>query len=312
MTGTRPVTRRASLRTAVAAALAVPLLGTVSASEARGSRLTRPGTPAPPQARPGPDAPLTVTTFNLRFASTEEPNSWADRRPVTRALLRRLAPGVVGTQEGVYGQVLDIAEDLGPDYAWIGTGLEGRTTDESLAVYYDTRRLIALERGTFALSDTPDDLTSNTWGAAFVRMVTWVRFRDRLGARREFHLLNTHLDHRSQHARARAAALIAERMGRLSLPALLIGDFNVAAHGNEVYDTLLGAGLVDTWDSAPARGRAYGTFHNYRPLVPGGPRIDWVLATPGVGVRRAWVDTYARGGQFPSDHLPVCASVTLA
>ncbi|QNP68914.1 endonuclease/exonuclease/phosphatase family protein [Streptomyces roseirectus] len=306
MTGTRDVTRRASLRGVVAAAVAVPLLGTVGASQARSDRAKQ---PAPP-SRPAP--PLRVMTFNLRFASDKEPNSWAARRPVTRELLLRAAPSVVGTQEGVHGQILDIAADLAPRYAWIGTGLEGRTTDESLAVYYDTARLTPVAHGTYALSDTPEDLASNTWGAAFVRMVTWVRFRDRLGAGREFYVLNTHLDHRSQYARVRAASLIAGRMDALALPALLLGDFNAAAHANEVYDTLLGAGLVDTWDSAPARGPSFGTFHDYRGLVADGRRIDWVLATPGIRARRAWVDTYTRGTQFPSDHLPVCASVDLA
>ena len=39
-----------------------------------------------------------------------------------------------------------------------------------------------------------------------------------------------------------------------SLPVMVTGDFNAAAHGNPVYDTLLGAGLVDTWDTAAERG----------------------------------------------------------
>jgi len=311
MTGTTGVTRRTGLRTVVAAAVAVPLLGAVGASQARFDRAGSPQ--APPRRRPvQPVAPLRVMTFNLRFASAQEPNSWADRRPVTRELLLRAAPSVVGTQEGVHGQILDIAADLGPRYAWIGTGLEGRTADESLAVYYDTARLRAVSHGTYALSDTPEDLTSNSWGAAFVRMCTWVRFRDLLGPGREFYVLNTHLDHRSQYARARAASLIAGRMAALSLPALLIGDFNAAAHANEVYDTLLDAGLVDTWDGALTRGPLFGTFHNYRGLLPDGHRIDWVMATPGVRARRAWVDTYTRAGQYPSDHLPVCADVDLA
>jgi len=307
MTGTTGVTRRTGLRTVVAAAVAVPLLGAVRASQAH----FEPSQP-PPRRRPvRPVPPLRVMTFNLRFASTQEPNSWAARRPVTRELLLRAAPSVVGTQEGVHGQILDIAADLGPRYAWIGTGLEGRTTDESLAVYYDTARLRPVSHGTYALSDTPENLASNTWGAAFVRMCTWVRFRDRLGPGREFYVLNTHLDHRSQYARARAASLIADRMAALGLPALLIGDFNAAAHANEVYDTLLDAGLVDTWDSALTRGPLFGTFHDYRGLVADGRRIDWVMATPGIRARRAWVDTYTRAGQYPSDHLPVCANVDL-
>ncbi len=154
---------------------------------------------------------------------------------------------------------------------------------------------------------------SNTWGGGSIRMVTWVRFRDLADDDREFCFLNTHLDNASQNARARAASLIAERIGRLdaSLPLIVTGDFNVAAHGNPVYDTMLAAGLADSWDAAAERGPLYGTFHGYGPLVPDGARIDWILTTPGIAVHRAAIDTFARDGQFPSDHLPVQAWLTL-
>jgi endonuclease/exonuclease/phosphatase family metal-dependent hydrolase len=186
--------------------------------------------------------------------------------------------------------------------------------DESMAVFYDTRRLTPVEYDHFWLSDTPELIGSNTWGARFSRMVTWVRFRDLRDGGREFYALNTHLDHASQYARERSASLIAERIAGLerSLPVVVTGDFNVAAHANPVYDTLLGSGLVDTWDAAAEKGPRYGTFHGYEPLTPGGERIDWILVTPGVTVHRAAVDTFRARGQFPSDHLPVRVSLGLA
>ncbi|WP_413755950.1 endonuclease/exonuclease/phosphatase family protein [Streptomyces sp. MMBL 11-3] len=295
-----PVTRRLGLQAAIAAAVALPVSSTAlsrtsaSASDRRGG--------------------LDVMSFNLRFASEEEPHSWAARRPVMRELLRRARPHVLGTQEGLYGQVRDVAADLGPHHAWIGTGRAGGSREEFMAVFYDTRRLEPVEYDHFWLSDTPEVIGSNTWGAAYVRMVTWVRFRDLRDGGREFHVLNTHLDNESQYARLRSASLIARRIAGLdrALPVVVTGDFNAAAHGNPVHDTLLGAGLVDTWDTAAERGEAYGTFHGYRPPVPGGDRIDWILATPGVTTHRASVDTFCADGRFPSDHLPVRASLTLA
>ncbi|MER5914480.1 endonuclease/exonuclease/phosphatase family protein [Streptomyces sp. NPDC001982] len=296
MPDTHRMTRRTGLRTALAAAIVTPLLGTVPAASA---------------ARPA-DRRLDVMTFNLRFASTSEPNSWAVRRPVMRELLRREDPDVIGTQEGLYQQLLDIDSDLGPHYDWIGTGREGGSRDESVALFYDTRRLAPVEHDTFWLSDTPRVIGSNTWGAALPRIATWVRFRDLRGSGRQFYVLNTHLDHASQYARERAASLIAQRITEFgSLPLVMTGDFNAAAHKNAAYDRLLAAGLVDTWDTAAERGPLYGTFHGYRPLRPDGDRIDWILVTPGVTVHRASVNTFSQGGQFPSDHLPVQASVTL-
>lgn len=308
MPDTTRMTRRTGLTTALTTAIALPLLGTVTASTARPASAGKAAPATEPAGRR-----LDVMTFNLRFASTTGPNSWAVRRPVMRALLRHEAPDVIGTQEGLYQQLRDIHADLGPHYDWIGTGREGGSHDEAVAVFFDTRRLAPVEHDTFWLSDTPRVIGSNTWGAALPRIATWVRFRDLHDGGREFHLLNTHLDHRGQYARERAAALIGRRIADLglSLPLLVTGDFNAAAHHNPVYDTLLGAGLVDTWDTAAERSALYATFHGYQPLVPDGERIDWILAGPGVTTHRAAVNTCAPGGRFPSDHLPVQASVTL-
>ncbi|MEU6357627.1 endonuclease/exonuclease/phosphatase family protein [Streptomyces sp. NPDC047072] len=296
MPDTHRMTRRMGLRTALAATVTVPLMGTLPASAAK-----------PANRR------LDLMTFNLRYASTAEPNSWAVRRPVMRRLLRREAPTVMGTQEGLYQQLLDIHADLGPHYDWIGTGREGGSHDESTAVFYDTRRLAPLEHDTYWLSDTPRVIGSNTWGARLPRIVTWIRFRDRADDGREFYVLNTHFDHVSQYARERSAELVAAGITRFdrSLPVVVTGDFNVPAHENRAYDILTASGLVDTWDAAAERGPLYATFHGYKPLTPDGERIDWILTTPGVTVHRAAVNTFSAHGQFPSDHLPVQATVTL-
>ncbi|MEU2280897.1 endonuclease/exonuclease/phosphatase family protein [Streptomyces sp. NPDC013178] len=302
MAGSGGMTRRTGLRTVVAAAVAVPLLGTVRASEAPRER--------PRRAFPAPR--LEVMSFNLRFAGSKEPNSWAARRPVMRALLREAAPHVIGTQEGLLPQVRDIEADLGPHYDWIGTQ-RAEDDNESVAVFYDTRRLTPVEHAHFWLSDTPGVRGSNTWGAHDPRMVTWVRFRDRYADGREFCLFNTHLDNGSQYARVRSTSLIIDRLARFEpdLPVLVTGDFNAVAHRNPVYEALLGSGLVDTWDTARRRGPEYATFHGYKPLTPGGDRIDWILARPDVTVHRTWVNTFSANGQYPSDHLPVQASVSL-
>ncbi|WP_406155579.1 MULTISPECIES: endonuclease/exonuclease/phosphatase family protein [Streptomyces] len=284
------------LRTAMAAAVTVPLMGTLPASAAKPSNRR-----------------LDVMTFNLRFASTSEPNSWAARRPVMRRLLRQEAPTLMGTQEGLYQQLRDIHADLGPHYDWIGTGREGGSHDESTAIFYDTRRLAPVEHDTYWLSDTPRVIGSNTWGGALPRIVTWVRFRDRAVGGREFHVLNTHFDHLGQYARERSAVFLGQKIAEFdrSTPVVVTGDFNAAAHDNPAYDTLLATGLVDTWDAAAERGRQYATFHGYKPLTPDGDRIDWILTSPGATVHRAAINTFEMNGQFPSDHLPVQATVTL-
>ncbi|MGW3991698.1 endonuclease/exonuclease/phosphatase family protein [Streptomyces sp. NPDC004830] len=294
------VTRRHGLKAAAAVAAAGPLLTTAGPTRS-----------AAAGEHPGA---LDVMTFNVRFATVvDETPPWSVRRPVMRELLRRERPHVIGTQEGLYGQVRMIEKDLGAHYDWIGTGRGGGSKDEFMAIFYDTRRLDPIEFDHFWLSDTPYTIASNTWDADWLRMVTWVRFADLADGGREFYVLNTHLDSVSQYARTRSAGLIGETIAGWdrSLPVVVTGDFNAPAHHNRVYDLMLGIGLVDAWDEAAARGPAYGTYHRYRAPVPGGRRIDWILTTPGVTTHQAWMNTFSLGGTYPSDHLPVQASMTL-
>ena len=70
-------------------------------------------------------------------------------------------------------------------------------------------------------------------------------------------------------------------------------------------------GLVDSWHRAAKRGEHFATWHGYNPPVPGGPRIDWILTSPDVITRYAAINVYCDQGQYPSDHLPVQAVITL-
>lgn len=265
-------------------------------------------------AGPAAAADLEVMTFNLRYASTSTPNSWAQRRPVMRAMLANEQPDLIGTQEGLAAQLRDIEADLGARYDFIGQGREGGTRGEYMAVFYDNTRLAPQAYQHFWLSDTPEVVGSNTWGGGSIRMVTWVRFLDLVTGKR-FYAVNTHLDNASEYARQRAAQLIRARLAALepALPIVLTGDFNTAAgSGSYVYNLLVDqAGYRDTWTGAAVRGTAYGTFHNYGGLTPGGARIDWILTTPGVTSLASAMNTYRSGGQYPSDHLPVQARLRL-
>ncbi|WP_308403325.1 endonuclease/exonuclease/phosphatase family protein [Streptomyces sp. Tu102] len=274
--------------------------------------LTTDGSTSPASAGEQPGA-LRVMTYNLKVAHATGSNRWAVRRPVMRDLLRRERPHVIGTQEGRYRQLRSIEKDIGPHYDWIGIGRMGGRKSEFAAVFYDTERLKPVQFDHYWLSDTPSVIASNTWGADLPRVVTWVRFSDLGREGREFYVLNTHLDHRSQYARERSVELIGETIAAFdsSLPVVVTGDFNVAAHDNQVYDAMLALGLVDTWNAARACGPLYGTFNGFRPPEPGGQRIDWILTTPRVTTHCAAINTFAMNGRLPSDHLPVQATLEL-
>ncbi|MEU4419684.1 endonuclease/exonuclease/phosphatase family protein [Actinoplanes sp. NPDC024001] len=264
-------------------------------------------------AGPATPADLDVMTFNLRFAASITPHSWAQRRPAMRDLLTAERPHLIGTQEGLAGQLRDIESDLGENYDYLGLGRAGGSLSEHMAIFYDTARLRPRTSGNFWLSETPQVPGSISWGAYSVRMVTWALFTD-LATGREFYAVNTHLDNVSEPARRNATRLIVQRLATFDrLPVVLTGDFNSpASDSSQIYRALVDrAGLRDTWTSAARRGPAYGTNHGYQSPTPDGKRIDWILTTPGVTAVGALMNTYRRGSQYPSDHLPVQARLRL-
>ncbi|MBZ5497424.1 MAG: endonuclease/exonuclease/phosphatase family protein [Acidobacteriia bacterium] len=257
---------------------------------------------------------LRVMTFNLRYAGSKPPNSWSERWPVMRNCIRRLAPDLIGTQEGLYAQLKDLAADLS-DYEWIGLGREGGSRGEFMAVFYRRDRFEPLTYDHFWLSDTPAVIGSSTWGNTNRRMVTWVRFRER-STGREFYFWNTHLDNDIELARQKGAALIVERVDQLrtDLPVLLTGDFNSAAGSSKPYEILVkDGGFADTWSLAREHvNEKLNTFNGFKPPVEGGSRIDWILVRGAVAVEKIEIVTYSENGQTPSDHFPVVAWLTLA
>ena len=220
----------------------------------------------------------------------------------------------MGTQEGLYQQLQDIASDL-PGYDWVGVGRDdGRRKGEFMAVFYRKSRLQPMETNHFWLSDTPEMAGSTTWGNQNRRMVTRIKFLD-LITKKEFQLLNTHFDHEVQAAREKSAALVRKRIETLpaGMPLLLIGDFNAAAGSNRAYRQLTDDGfLSDTWGLAKERvNEGCGTFNNFKAVPQNVQRIDWILLRGRAVVDREEILTFSRDGRFPSDHCPVMAVLHL-
>ena len=256
---------------------------------------------------------LRVMTYNLRYASMKGSEAWPDRRPAMKALLKQQAPDLMGTQEGVYHQLRDLAADL-PEYDWIGTGRDGGSRGEFMAIYYRRERFEPLAYDHFWLSDTPEVIASSTWGNTNRRMVTSVRFKDRRSDK-VFHLWNTHLDHALQPAREKAAELIKSRLAKIpsNEPVILMGDFNAEATRNPVYDTLTqGIGFTDSWFAAAQRkNETLNSFNGFAKPVFNSARIDWILyrGDAEVALAEVVVDGSPEGRQ-PSDHHPVLARMT--
>jgi endonuclease/exonuclease/phosphatase family metal-dependent hydrolase len=258
--------------------------------------------------RPAGGGGLVVMTFNLRYASIKPPNAWWQRREAMRDCIRSVNPDLFGTQEGLYEQLRNMEADLG-DYAWIGTGRDGGSRGEFMAVFYRKARFEPVAYDHFWLSDTPDVIGSTTWGNSNRRMVTWVRFLDR-HTNRQFYFWNTHFDHEVQAAREKSAALIRKRVEALgtATPIILVGDFNAAAKANKAYDVLTDGGFFkDSWSGTEA-----GTFHDFTGTAkPDLGRIDWIFTRGDVSAGSTEIVRFNKAGQYPSDHFAVAARVRL-
>jgi endonuclease/exonuclease/phosphatase family metal-dependent hydrolase len=272
--------------------------------------------PAPGRAAA---APLRVMTFNLRYDNPNDgPNAWPHRRDWVAGLLRFHEPDAIGVQEAQAHMLAELDARL-PGFARIGVGrADGRAGGEFSAILYRTDRLELLEGGTFWLSPSPETPGSKGWDAAIERIATWARFRDRRTGCRFVHL-NTHFDHVGEQARQESARLIRRRLAALAgdLPVVVTGDLNAdpasAPYRVLTRDTIAGAfpALADAFHVS--RAGHYGptsTWTEFRAIEPG-RRIDYVLVSPTVAVQTHGILPDSWDGRFPSDHLPVLASLAI-
>jgi endonuclease/exonuclease/phosphatase family metal-dependent hydrolase len=284
-----------------------------------------------PAPRPAPDAavpddgraagapPLRVMTFNLRYDNPGDgANAWANRRDWVAALIRFHDADVVGVQEALASMLSDLDARL-PGFARAGVGrADGRARGEFSAIIYRTDRLALLDSGTFWLSPTPEIAGSKGWDTAIERVATWARFRDRRTGCSHVHL-NTHLDHMGEQARQEGARLIRRRLATLAggLPVVMTGDLNStpqsAPYRVLTRDTIAGAIPPLTDAMGASRSGHYGptsTWTAFRAIEPG-RRIDYVLVSAPTVVLSHGILSDSWDGRFPSDHLPVLASLAV-
>lgn len=250
-------------------------------------------------------------SFNIRYGTAQDgENAWEQRRDLLRATITGQDPDVLGVQEALRFQLDEIGAAL-PGHVEIGVGRDdGDTTGEYSALLIRRDHFDVDTSGTFWLSDAPETPGSTSWGNRITRICTWAVLRDRTTGRR-LAVFNTHLDHESQPARERGAALMLERIGRYApeLPVLVLGDFN-SGEDNPALGPLRAAGFVDTYRVVDTDPAGDGTFGGFRGDSTG-DKIDYILARGGWTVEAADILRRRTGRRDPSDHFPVVARLRL-
>jgi endonuclease/exonuclease/phosphatase family metal-dependent hydrolase len=257
---------------------------------------------------------LSFMSFNIRYDNPgDEENLWKDRKEKVADLILFHQPTVIGLQEALRHQVMEVDELL-RNYRWVGVGRDdGKTKGEYVPIFYDQRRLKLMESGHFWLSETPAVPGSMSWGTACTRMVTYGSFED-LESELIFWFFNTHFDHVSAEARMNSARLLADRIQLIAgeSPAIISGDFNCRLE-SPAGDLLLSA---FKHPAALSEHPIYGPDFSYKPFDhPGqsGNVIDhlFFFQFSGVQVLRYGILSDNWNGKYPSDHLPVLTEIRL-
>ena len=255
-----------------------------------------------------------VMSFNIRYDEPRDGvNAWANRKQKVADVIRFHKADLVGVQEALLTQLRDL-ESMLPDMAWCGVGrTDGKEAGEYSAIGYKKSRFQLQDCKTFWLSPTPDTAGSKGWDAAFPRIVTWAKFRDRTSKRTFVHF-NTHFDHVGQTARVESAKLIVARLGEIAgkLPFVLTGDFNVV-ESNEAYKTIVaGSGDVKLSDAKYVTANPHfggdSTWTAFKQIEPG-RRIDYVFVRAGMRVLEHGILADQWNGLWASDHFPVIAEI---
>lgn len=261
-------------------------------------------------------ASVRVMSFNIRYDEPRDGvNAWSNRKTKVADVIRFHKADLIGVQEALLSQLRDL-ETLLKDFSWAGVGrTDGKEAGEYSAILYRKSRFQLLQTETFWLSENPSEPGSKGWDAAYPRIVTWAKFRDRVSKKTFFHF-NTHFDHVGVKARNESASLILKRIGEIAgkFPVLLTGDLNVVEN-SDAYRTLKnGNSTTKLSDARHASSNGHfggdSTFSAFKELEPG-RKIDYVFVRQGMVVREHGALSDRWNGLWASDHLPVLAEIDL-
>lgn len=252
---------------------------------------------------------LRCCTFNIRLKNDGDDKAgfgWNVRRDRVANYIREKAIDVVGMQEVLHPQLLDLLERL-PQYDYVGVGrADGKTKGEYSPIFFLKDKFEVLDKGNFWLSETPDVPGSKGWDAAIERIASYAKLKDKATGK-IFMAVNTHFDHVGVMARRESAKLIMKKIQEIvgNRPAVVTGDFNVT-EDDEAYVTMTTDAfrMNDAYHmTANHTGTVY-TFQNFLRISPlECDKIDFIFLTPAIRVKHSHIEVQSLENIL-SDHNP--------
>lgn len=239
---------------------------------------------------------IRICTYNIRGDNPNDGiNIWKNRKDSLSKLIMKYSFDVIGMQEAVSNQLLDIMNRV-QGYSYIVLD------DLYNPILYKNERVELLEWDTFWLSES---MTPHVvgWDAKYERYCTWAKFKDKIN-KSIFYVFNTHLDHIGKIAQKEGASLIVKQMKKIAQqsPVFVIGDMN-SYYLSDVYISYTES-LSDSYSIAKNKMGPIGTGHRFGKVDP--VRIDYIFVNNYVFIQDyVVVDEAYENGLYPSDHYPV-------
>lgn len=255
------------------------------------------------------EADIKVASFNLRMDTPRDgENAWPNRKENVKALIQYHDFDIIGTQEGFIHQLNDLLEM--PGFAFVGAGRDdGKSAGEHSAILYKTGLFELLDSGNFWLSETPDKPGLGWDATCCNRIASWALFRDK-NSEKEFYVFNVHFDHQGVVARRESGKLMIEQIKEIAQrkPVICTGDFNSTPETEQIVG--MSTLLNDAYEVSDMKPYGpVGTTNSFQFTAPMKKRIDYVFVSKDFEVAKYAVLTDALDQRYPSDHLPVVASL---
>ncbi|WP_337040530.1 endonuclease/exonuclease/phosphatase family protein [Emticicia sp. 17c] len=248
---------------------------------------------------------LNIATYNLRYNTANDGvNAWPNRKEFVKSLIQYHEFDIFGTQEGLRGQLNDIAELK--EFAFLGSGRDdGKQAGEHSAIFYRKDRFKVLKSGDFWLSETPDK-PGKGWDATCCnRICSWAKFKD-LNTKKDFYFFSVHFDHQGVEARRQSGKLMVKKIQEIAkdAPAICVGDFNSTPDTEQIKEMQTLLNDAQKVSIMPPYGPE-GTFNAFKFDAPMKDRIDYIFVDKKISVLKYGVLTDAKDQRYPSDHQPV-------
>lgn len=273
--------------------------------------------PPPKPIQEAPSDTLRVASLNVHYIILSQQTGpwsvgdWERRKGPLDQAFKALNADIIGFQEmesfaRAGDPNVNLARDWllaqNPGYA-AGANGDANVFPSTQPIFYRTARVSLVDQGWYFFSDTPNVIYSNTYNGSYPAYASWALFETPQG---QLRVVNLHTDFGSRSNRKLSLELVADRTApwiTAGERVMVIGDFNA------LRSSPLLRPLKDLGVRFPAVRGA--TYHLNRGLGLFGA-IDHLGLGPGVEIiGPPQVIRQKFEGEWPTDHYPVTADVTL-